>query len=138
MDQTVVPSCAVLSDVSWIKKNTWEHFFTFLLILISPFLPHRQGEILALFCAFPVLNSCYWMTEEQHHSSGLYPVTGGFSFPASSTSYKPSGSEPFILCEHFPYCSIWSKSGCGQSSEHICIRESAADRRFSPFHRTFT
>ena len=37
----------------------------------------------------------------QHYPFGLYPVMGRFPFLVSSTSYKPFGSEPFILCEHF-------------------------------------
>lgn len=31
----------------------------------------------------------------------VYTQSRGWSFPVSSTSYKPCGSEPFILCEHF-------------------------------------
>ena len=61
----------------------------------------RLGEILALSRFFPYNRGSHEEAGGQHHPFGLYPVTGRFSFLVSSTSYKPCGSEPFILCEHF-------------------------------------
>lgn len=52
-------------------------------------------------CFFPCNYGSHEEAGGQHHLFGLYPVTGRFSFLVSSTSYKPCGSEPFILCEHF-------------------------------------
>ena len=53
----------------------------------------------------------------------FYPVTGKFFFLVSSTSYKPSDSKSFILCEQFH---IWLNR----------LRDSAADRWFSLFLKT--
>ena len=92
--------------------------------LSPPFYPHtaRRNPCVILF--LPDHVSCHRETGEQHHSFGLYPVTGGFSFPASSASYKPCGSKPFTLCEHFHI----RRTG---------LRVSAADRWFSLiFHKT--
>lgn len=80
----------------------------------------RGNPCIALFAAMK--HGCHQQTGEQHHSFGLYPVTGKFSFLVWSTSYKPPGSKPFILSEHF----------------HIRVtgrRVSAADRWFSLFHK---
>ena len=65
---------------------------------------------------------------------GNFP--GKFSFLVSSTSYKPFDSEPFILCEHFPYqiCFVFLKQFiiCCIRSRLYLIRDSVADWWFSP------
>ncbi len=66
---------------------------------------------------------------------GNFP--GKFSFLVSSTSYKPFDSEPFILCEHFPYQILLVDVVIFLYHTKFClIRESVADWWFSPSLRT--
>ena len=58
----------------------------------------RRNPCIVLF-----LSVNYTATIRSRRAASLFwfiPVTGGFSFPASTVSYKPSDSKPVTGCEH--------------------------------------